>query len=193
MQAIRLTLLLMLCLAGTVPASGQVSFGLRVGVSATTLQGGDEAEGKLGVLAGGLVDVPLARRLRIQPEILVSQRGGQVARDGVAATPAFTYLELPVLVGFRLRADEALVVTVQVGPQVGLPLDRSGGGAAEVVATSRPRADIGWVAGGEAGARLARIGHMVGVSVRYGSGVSPMLDAPELTSRAFSVSAFWRL
>lgn len=80
---------------------------------------GDEftSDAKLGVVAGGFLDISLGRFLAIQPEILFSQKGfkgtGKVLGSAYSLTRTSNFLDIPLLLA--LKPFES--VRVLIGPQ----------------------------------------------------------------------------
>jgi hypothetical protein len=74
---------------------------------------------KKGIVSGVFVVIPLCERLRLQPELLLSQKGFKASGDLMGFNYTFsritTYLDLPILLHWRLLRSFAVVA----GPQYG--------------------------------------------------------------------------
>jgi hypothetical protein len=121
--------------------SRNFKFGVKGGVNLSNLRGGDvvsiqdpsirigNADARLTGFVGG-VFVRLGSTIFIQPELLLSQKGGafNVFRDGLTndkntVNVRFTNLDLPVMVGFRIGD----VLRLNAGPIASLRLAENGG------------------------------------------------------------------
>ena len=75
----RIILVLLIAIM-TVPAMGQISYGVRGGLSYTSLvqrmDDKNEVHGWNGFSIGGLVNVPVYRRFSVQPELAFTRQGG---------------------------------------------------------------------------------------------------------------------
>ena len=101
---------LMVCvMAGVASAAGAqgLSYGAKAGVNLATFQAESQGEGTsfdvlTGLVAGGFLTWPLSGRLDVQPEVLFSQKGASFDSDGVTLKQKIDYLEIPILVDYRL-------------------------------------------------------------------------------------------
>lgn len=105
-------------------------FGLKAGATLMTLGSATENgvsinyDNRLGFQAGGYADIPLSETVAVLPQLLFSQKGGNVNLSGngvtLKGTLQLNYLDLPVLFGFN--ATPAL--RFFAGPQVALLLSQ---------------------------------------------------------------------
>ena len=95
----------------------QVRFGLKAGGNFASLNGFSDGKMKLGVNAGPVMQINLAKLFFIQPELLYSLKGTQSAttRSGYNTRINLNYLNLPVLFGFRAAQNFA----IRLGPEIG--------------------------------------------------------------------------
>jgi hypothetical protein len=104
-----------------------VTYGVKGGVHLGTLQvNGGDAAGSLdwrpGLVGGGFLAWPLAGRLDVQPELLFTQKGASAEEDGGTVTQKLDYLDVPVLVSYRLFGEAGRRFSGFVGPAFGLRL-----------------------------------------------------------------------
>ena len=99
-------------------------FGMKGGLNVSTLSGDvDDASPKLGAHVGGLVEIKIAKRFSIQPELLLSLQGAKSEysyyEPGYSFTSEskinLTYLNIPVLAKFYVTPK----FSVEAGPQIG--------------------------------------------------------------------------
>ncbi len=134
-------LMLVGCTTVTIGQSRNFKFGVKGGANLSNFRGSDvvsssdpsvrigNADARLTGFVGG-VFMRLGSTLFIQPELLLSQKGGafNVFRDGLSndmntVNVRFTNLDLPVLVGFRIGD----VLRINAGPIASLRLSENGG------------------------------------------------------------------
>lgn len=135
------SLVLLLTTAISFGQNRNFKFGVKGGTNLSNLRGGDvvatddpsvkigNADVRLTGFVGG-VFLRLGSTLFIQPELLLSQKGGafNVYRDGLSdgkntVNVRFTNLDLPVLVGIRIGD----VLRINAGPIASLRLSENGG------------------------------------------------------------------
>lgn len=120
-------------LAVSAVASGQVTGGLKVGLNdAGMSQTPEPTDGSVTLsnrqvlLAGGFFEVPLARHIAIQPEVLFVMKGRRVSinQAGLTAdsTAKFTSLDVPVLVRVDVPTRGAITPYLYAGPNIGFVL-----------------------------------------------------------------------
>ena len=165
MQKPVLTLTLLLGLASAAQAQyrgrgGNVSLGLKAGVSLTDFVGAD-ANGytsRFGFHAGAFVNFGLTRLVAFQPEFLYSQKGAKV-NNNTDFGLRLHYVDVPL--AFHVNTDGFFF---EAGPQVGfLVAARSEAGSASVdVKNAYKSVDFGYLAG--LGYQLK---HGLGAGLRY--------------------------
>jgi Outer membrane protein beta-barrel domain len=112
--------------AGSASAQG-LSYGVKAGVVLADLAVDGSAEPapfdfRVGLVAGGFVTWPLGSRLALQPEVLFAQKGASFDQGGGTGTEKLDYLDVPVLVSYRLFGAPGRHVSVLAGPSFGLRL-----------------------------------------------------------------------
>ncbi|MBO9584275.1 MAG: PorT family protein [Flavobacterium sp.] len=108
--------------------SEKVKLGVKGGVNISSLTF-DESElnssAKYGFTAGLMAEIPLAKKLSIQPEILYSQQGvkmtfsdPEVTNSNYRSTISLNYLNIPVMLKYYVANG----LSLQAGPQIGILL-----------------------------------------------------------------------
>ncbi|MFD1470590.1 porin family protein [Hymenobacter caeli] len=165
MQKPIFTLALLLGLASAAQAQyrgrgGNVSLGLKAGVSLTDFVGADVNgyTGRFGFHAGGFANVGLTRLVAFQPEILYSQKGAKVNGNSDYGT-RLHYIDVPL--AFHVNTDGFFF---EAGPQVGfLVAAKAEAGSASVdVKDAYKSVDFGYLLG--LGYQLK---HGLGLGLRY--------------------------
>jgi hypothetical protein len=112
-----------LLVALTVPASGQVTFGVKAGANFATLAGDDvtDVDSRTGLVLGGLLVYDISELLAIQPELLYSQKGGSFSEtlggETVSGTLKLDYVEVPLLLRLSVPAGSPdLRPSLHAGP-----------------------------------------------------------------------------
>jgi hypothetical protein len=95
----------------------QVRLGLKAGGNLANIDGFDKSKMKLGLHAGPVLQVNLAKLLFIQSEFLYSVKGSRSdsTQTSSSATLNLNYITLPVLFGFRPSPN----LSVKLGPEIG--------------------------------------------------------------------------
>ncbi|MHC0445362.1 porin family protein [Flavobacterium sp. 3-218] len=124
--------MLVLCalfLSGAAIAQDQkVKLGIKAGLNMANLSV-DESElnssDKTGFTAGLMVEIPLAKKFSVQPELLYSQQGSkfsysdaEVSNSNFKSTIKLSYLNIPVMLKYYVTKG----LSVQAGPQIGILL-----------------------------------------------------------------------
>lgn len=183
-------LLALVVLTTTVLSSqAQVQFGLKAGANFYTL-GGDNAEGeninsKIGLNAGGIVNIPVSAKFKVQPEVVFSIQGAK-EDDGGALNFNFNYINIPIMA--QIYATEGLYF--ELGPQVGFllkaDLKDETSGVTQDVKDQLKSTDFGLGLG--AGYRMTS---GLGFNARYNLGLSNIIDdqssGDELKNRGFQI------
>lgn len=95
-----------------------LKFGAKAGLNMSSI-GGDDADGfksKMGIHIGAFAQYGINDALFLQPELLLSYEGAKNSDDDDKAL-SLTYLNIPVMVGYKIGAVEGL--SLEVGPQLG--------------------------------------------------------------------------
>ncbi|MDB5197091.1 MAG: hypothetical protein JWP88_1462 [Flaviaesturariibacter sp.] len=166
MKKIRLLILGFLAVL-TVSAQKNISFGVKAGISRASINDEDRViDAKvtpiMGYHIGGLVHIPLMKKLALQPEVVYSEEGAKVDHPTYQGTSKLNYINIPLLIqyipigGFRL----------ETGPQAGFLVEQK----AVLTATGeiRDKKDVAstnfsWVFG-------------LGYKTRFGFGVDARLN-----------------
>lgn len=86
-----------------------------------TLNGGD-LQSKTGLAIGVAFGIPLSDALSVQPELLFIQKGYREAGGGSTANFGLNYLEVPLLLRYRIGEADELHFFGYAGPYVGFGL-----------------------------------------------------------------------
>jgi hypothetical protein len=138
-MAMRVCSVIMVCCAvfgvtTTVRAQGSengkppVAIGVKGGLSVANVS--IEAEGitvsmssRTGYIVGGFVEMPIGPNLAVQPEFLLTTKGTSYSYSGYVDDLKLTYLDVPVLVKYKVaRKGTNIVPYVFGGPTIGLLL-----------------------------------------------------------------------
>ena len=129
MRARVLLLVSLMMSAASAAAAQGTSFGVKGGVAFSTLSFDPSSEIsydlRSGLVVGGFVAFPLGSRLTIQPEGLFVQKGAKADDLGVSATIKLDYVELPVLVKYRIAGGPARSFHLLGGPSVAFKVSAS--------------------------------------------------------------------
>jgi hypothetical protein len=125
-----LAVMLVSAMAGNISAQG-LSFGIKGGINMAKYSGSDagSTDMKMGGVGGAFACFDLVA-LKIQPELLFSQKGAKATDAGITLTTTENYLEIPVLLKYSFGA--VVVPSIYVGPSFGMLMSAnasvSGGG-----------------------------------------------------------------
>jgi hypothetical protein len=212
---------LLVCLA--VPASGQTSFGAKVGANISTWGGSDadrlglgDAGSRTGLVIGGLINHRLSPLLAFQPELLYSQKGPKYSEQFMGqtleATVKLDYVEVPLLLMVNVPVGSPqLRPTLHVGPtlayEVGCKVSFSFFGESEtedcdsepdfdddVAPADRRKFDLGLGLGG--GLDVDFRGGILTFEGRYTMGLRTLdtsSDPWDVKNRAFSLTFGYRM
>ncbi|MCL2098709.1 MAG: PorT family protein [Bacteroidales bacterium] len=115
MKKIILTTIFALFLVLSVSAQdNKVGFGLKAGMN-TAMEYGEDGttDPRTGIHGGIFVEIPVARIVDIQPELVYSMQGC----GGRSGTDKFDYINLPIIV--KIYVNQARSFSIDFGPQVG--------------------------------------------------------------------------
>ncbi|MCD9575974.1 porin family protein [Flavobacterium soyae] len=116
---------LFLC-AAAIAQDQKIKVGLKAGLNISSLTC-DESElnssAKTGFTAGAMVEIPLTKRISLQPELLYSQQGTKhsfsdedVINSNYKGTIELNYLNIPVMLKYFVLNG----LSLQAGPQIGI-------------------------------------------------------------------------
>jgi hypothetical protein len=113
--------------SGAVATAQGVDYGVKGGVHLASLHvdaDGDATplDPRLGLVVGGFMTRRLAGRLSWQPEVLYTQKGASSEQGGGTATQKLDYLDIPVLLSYRVGGGPERQVSAFGGPAVGVRL-----------------------------------------------------------------------
>jgi Outer membrane protein beta-barrel domain len=121
-------------MASAQPATDQegIGFGIRAGLTASNVavsaQGATVSlTSRIGLSGGGFVEIPIARNVAIQPELLLAMKGANASAPQYDETLALTYLDFPILVRFRFSIPRKDIGPyLYGGPVLGVLLTATG-------------------------------------------------------------------
>jgi len=101
---------------GFTAAQAQISFGAKAGVNFASLYGkdSDNFEGRTDIHVGVVSNIGINEWLSIQPELVYSGQGFKIDGDGI--DESLSYINLPIMLDFRIAEG----LSLQGGPQFGL-------------------------------------------------------------------------
>jgi hypothetical protein len=181
-------ILLLFVMAGSfAAASAQISYGVKGGLNVANIGGEDieDNKAKLGFHLGGFVNVPVAEKISIQPELVYSLQG--VKFDGDARYN-LSYLNIPVIARYTTQSG----FFGETGPQLGFLMSAKAkeDGESSNVKDFFKKTDFSWAFG---------VGYLtqsnVGVSARFNLGLSKLDEDGEakIFNRVFQVGLFYVL
>jgi outer membrane immunogenic protein len=192
----------LVALAAAADADAQgLEYGVKGGVTLADLQAGGDAEAgsfdfRVGFAVGGFVALPLGGRLEFQPEALYVQKGAKSDELGGTSTEKLDYLDVPLLVSYRIKGSRERNIAVFGGPSVGVRLRArsnasfSGGSFEEDVSDQVKSTEFAAVAG------LAYHRGRLVVDGRYSWGFTDIDketgDGVEIRNRVILFLAGWR-
>jgi outer membrane protein with beta-barrel domain len=122
MRARMVLLVVLMTGAASGAAAQEMTYGVKGGVAFATLSFDPSSEIsydlRTGIVAGGFVAFPLGSRLAIQPEGLYTQKGAKADDFGVSVTIKIDYVEVPVLVTYRIAGGTERSFHLFGGPSV---------------------------------------------------------------------------
>ena len=122
LRAAGVTIVALAALAVASDASAQrPGYGVKGGVTLATLSvdaddGAAPLDQRAGLVAGGFLARPFGRRLTLQLEVLFARKGASAEEGGGTSTQKLDYLDVPVLLGYRLAGAPERHVQAFVGP-----------------------------------------------------------------------------
>jgi hypothetical protein len=98
-------------------SDAQVRFGLKAGGNLANMEGFDQSKIRLGISAGPVLQVNVAKMFFLQSELLYSIKGRQsdTTQNNSNATLSLNYINLPVLFGYRMSPN----FSIKLGPEIG--------------------------------------------------------------------------
>lgn len=103
----------------------EIQFGAKAGLNIADMGGDADTEGsRTGLHIGGLAEIKISETFSIQPELLYSMQGAEVAED---VDLELSYLNVPIIAKYYVMEG----LSIEAGPQVGflLSADQDGNDA----------------------------------------------------------------
>jgi hypothetical protein len=163
------------------------SFGPKAGINVSNYSGGDiNSDAKVGYHLGGILNFGFGEIFSIQPEVLFSTQGAKVESAGSKKEFKINYLNVPVMLKFRIATG----FYVEAGPQAGFRLSESV--PDQTLNNFAKNLDLSLGAG---------LGYQAdngfGLGVRYMAGISKVGDfsgkeiSPDFKNSVIQASVFW--
>jgi hypothetical protein len=184
------------------PSAAQGShYGVKAGVALADLQVEDDGERtpsdlRFGFIVGGFGTWHVWSRVDVQPEVLFTQKGATFDQGGGTLLQKFDYVDIPLLMKYRVTGGAVRHVSVYAGPSLGVRVrakSRATFGTAsleEDVSDALTRTDLAVVFGLE-----YRRGRLL-FDGRYSWGLADVDEEPddaiEIRNRGMAVMAGWR-
>lgn len=181
----------------------KIRFGIKAGASWATLSGQLPIpdvgtfgfDGDYGFAAGISFEVPLSRKVSVQPEVLIVRKHAEIdlndSGDTASEKLSATYLEIPLLLKWYPGPRRGIIFSLQGGLALGLRMDarresrKEDGTIEDVEGETLVRAtDWGMVLG--AGVEFHEFIWALTIDVRYNHGLS------DIDNSGSSVDAKWR-
>lgn len=117
-------------LCSAIAFSQEIKFGAKVGLNVSSLRGNypaeiDETKSKIGFHIGGFAEYEINEKFALQPELLLSTQGGSSELieyygggtyfESFKQTPKLTYLNLPIMLKYKIIEK----LSIEFGPQIG--------------------------------------------------------------------------
>jgi len=121
-------ILALVAIVAAANASAQeLGFGVKGGITLADLDATGDQDTvptgfRVGLVIGGFVTWPLAGRLEFQPEVLFTQKGSKSDVLGGTSTQKLDYLDIPLLVSYRIKGSREQSFAVFGGPSIGVRL-----------------------------------------------------------------------
>lgn len=183
----KLSITVLLFALSTCAFAQTFSLGPKVGINVSNYSGGDiNSDAKVGYHLGGILNFGFGEIFAIQPEVLFSTQGAKVENAGSKKDFKINYLNIPVMLKFRIATG----FYVEAGPQAGVWLSES-----------IPDQTINSFAKGLDLSLGAGLGYQsdggLGVGLRYMAGISTVGDfsgreiSPDFKNSVVQASVFW--
>lgn len=166
--------------------TGPVGKGIKAGLAYYTFTGADKEIGgvapdlEAGLAVGAFVTLALGPGLDLQPELLYVMKGAQYESNGYTYTFDLDYLEVPILLKYRLGAGVGVRSSLFAGPTFAFKLKaegtESGPGGSETVdyGDQTNALDVGLAFG--AGLGIPAGANLVTLDARYTLGLTDWPD-----------------
>lgn len=159
------------------------SFGVKGGVNMAKLTGSDAGDNdyRMGAVGGAFACIDLIA-LKVQPELLYSQKGAKYELFGATLNEKHDYLEVPVL--FKFSFGKIIVPSIYAGPALGylMKAELSNGGSLDIKDELKTT-DLGLVFGAE-----VKTPAKLSVEARYTMGMSTVDKDGDFTVKNSAIS-----
>jgi hypothetical protein len=166
MKKILVSLAVALTVSATAYAQSPIQFGVQAGLNLSSVNTDDKGvSSKIGFNAGVTADYVLSETLYLQPALLYTVKGDKEKAAGLDVTNTLSYLELPIMVGYKVPL-EGFTVSLKAGPYLAYGLsakmkNNSGSGELDLY-------DKNDGVGGKARAKRFDYGLGIGADIQFG-------------------------
>ncbi|WP_159476814.1 porin family protein [Dyadobacter sp. 3J3] len=183
----KITLAILFAAMSTFSFAQSFSIGPKAGVNISNYSGGNiNSDAKVGYHFGGLLNFGFGSIFSIQPEVLFSTQGAKVESAGSKKDFKTNYLNIPVMLKFRIANG----FYIEGGPQAGFKLSESIPDQTINNFAKNLDLSVGAGLGYQSDAGL-------GIGLRYMAGLSKVGDfssteiKPDFKNSVVQVSVFW--
>jgi len=181
----------------TNPVAAQIAIGPFMGLNYTSVYGPDASgtDSRTDFAFGGQIDVAISGDGMLRTGLIYSRRGFSASESGTTLSFKISYLEVPLLIGYRFPTSNNVRPYImgggQLGFKVGCLFEGSNAGASATVACEDPNigadfqsTDVSLV-GGAGIAMPVGLDRFV-VDVRYALGLTKIERNSEIKNRGFT-------
>jgi hypothetical protein len=148
-------------------------FGLITGINLATVSGSDaNVQNRTGFMAGGLVVIPIAHNLALQPEVLFATKGAKSSDATITGAAKLSYVEVPVVLRLDIPASGGVKPFAYAGPAFSLETSCDVEGRAQGLTVSLSCNDAirQFTTPGSVSLRAGDVGGLVGGGVAFDVG-----------------------
>jgi hypothetical protein len=170
--------------SSSLQAQSTIGKGIKAGLNLASFNGTGadaiKATTKTGFCVGGFLQFGLSKEAFLQPEVLYVSKGADGSIAGESGTVSVDYLEIPVLIKYKVNPQEKTSFNLFAGPALAFKMSAkiSGGGYSQDVSSDVNSTDFSLVFG--AGADFGLDNGSITIDARYDLGLSnaPKSSAP---------------
>lgn len=180
------------------PTSPRIMFGPFAGMNYTTVYGSDisGADSRTAFAAGGQLDFTLSANGLFRTGLIYSGRGFEATDQGITGTLKISYLEIPLLLGYRFPTSGGMRPYLLGGAQIGFKVgcDIEGSDAGQSISFPCDDPDFGAdfsstdvAAVGGAGLALPLGVNNLTIELRYALGLQKIAKDSNLKNKGFTL------
>lgn len=177
------------------------SIGPVVGLNYTTFGGSDatKTDSRADFLIGAQLDNDIGTNGFFRSGVVYSRRGAKTSDTGGSVTAKLSYIEIPIMFGYRIpttgRVRPFLMVGGHYGIKTACTLDETSGGATVTNAcTNFGDFNSGDLAvGGGGGLLIPAGGNALSLDLRYTAGLTKIEKSTDIKNRGFTLGLGWMI